>query len=182
MTKAFVEEHRDIYGKLVREMSDRIPDSILQDTIAQFGGDLSEEQKEQLLAVYAQSGPDETSTTQVRGDHGLVLRFEKDRLIEITLSPEHEAATLQHRHVFRHPVADVLLQAELMNGAPGLYRDATALFETLSLTFDGFCIAGSQGVRELNERDDRFRSRTVGVFEKLAADTSGYRPFSWLRP
>ncbi|ASY66747.1 hypothetical protein SJ05684_b57650 (plasmid) [Sinorhizobium sojae CCBAU 05684] len=75
--KAAVDALEDIYGAVTRQASDRIPDSTLQDTLAQFGSDLSDEEKQALLALYAESGPDASSITEVRGDHGLVLRYEQ---------------------------------------------------------------------------------------------------------
>jgi hypothetical protein len=134
--KAAADTREGIYGAVTRQASDRIPDSTLQDTLAQFGSDLSDEEKQALLALYAESGPDASSVTEVRGDHGLVLRYEQDRLVEITLSPDHSLANLAGKGVFLLPAKDVAT-AESLSKIPGLYHGTTAAFLNLGLIFRG---------------------------------------------
>lgn len=181
-TQSSVDSHARAYGNIVRSGSDRIPDSILQDTLAQFGDSLSESEKQELIELYSASGPDSTSITEVRGDRGLVLRYEKDRLVEIILSVDHKLANLGGVDVFAHPSERVLSQAEQMNGVPGRYSGTSAIFDSIGIVFEGFCVTnkGSKP-KPLNGRDDRFMSRTIGVFEKIDdPQMQGFERFSWI--
>lgn len=181
-TQSAAESHAGAYGKVVRSGSDRIPDSILQDTLAQFGDSLSESEKQELIKLYSASGPDSTSITEVRGDHGLVLRYEKDRLVEIILSVDHKLANLEGVDVFARPSERVLSQAEQMNGVPGRYSGNSAIFDSIGIVFEGFCVT-NKGLKPkpLNGRDDRFTSRTIGVFEKIDdSQMQGFERFSWI--
>lgn len=181
--KAAADTREGIYGAVTRQASDRIPDYTLQDTLAQFGSDLSDEEKQALLALYAESGPDASSVTEVRGDHGLVLRYEQDRLVEITLSPDHSLANLAGKGVFLLPAKDVLATAESLNKTPGFYHGTTAAFLSLGLIFEGFCLTGRQSAPKLlDSSDDRFTGRSIGIFERMALAGEGFRTFSWLTP
>ncbi|MBB5574613.1 MULTISPECIES: hypothetical protein [Rhizobium] len=108
MPQPETDKYAGVYGKVLRSGSDRIPDSILQDTLAQFGNSLSEIEKQALLELYSEASPDSTSVTEVRENHGLVLRYEKDRLVEIILSIDHKLANLDAKGVFVLPPEQVL--------------------------------------------------------------------------
>jgi hypothetical protein len=182
-SRAAVDALEDVYGAVTRQASDRIPDSTLQDTLAQFGSDLIDEEKQALLALYAESGPDASSVTEVHGDHGLVLRYEQDRLVEITLSTDHSLSNLSGKNVFLLSAREVLATAESLNKTPGLYHGATAAFPSLGLIFEGFSLTGRQSAPKLlDSSDERFIGRSIGVFERIALDGDGFRAFSWLTP
>ncbi len=55
--------------------NDRVPDDLLRDTLEKFGDAMSEEEKQALITVYAESGPSADSVTETRGNPGLVLGY-----------------------------------------------------------------------------------------------------------
>ncbi|MGO4450639.1 hypothetical protein AB4Y96_17115 [Phyllobacterium sp. TAF24] len=170
ITKPNIDTFADIYGVVVRSGSDRIPDSILEDTLKQFGGALSEEEKTSLMTLYTESGPDQTSVTEVRGDHGLILRYERDVLIEVMLSTSHKSTNLLEKPVFGLSAIDALVLFEIANRGPGRYRSTEAAFDNLAISLDAFSTTDGaereRTVRPMGGKDERFSNRTITLRPK----------------
>lgn len=162
MSAAQVDSLSDTYGVATARIDDRIPDDILRDTLEKFGDAMSEEEKHALIAVYTEGGPSADSVTETRGNPGLVLRYEADRLVEIMPAERHRPLILDGRDIFALPELEPLALLERLNEGPGRYADTEAAFDNLAISVDGFCVTDpTTGVRTLNEGDERFQGRTV---------------------
>jgi hypothetical protein len=162
MSSAQVDALSGTYGAVTGRGNDRIPDAILHDTLETFGNAMSEEEKQALIAAYADSGPSADSMTETRGDPGLVLRYEADRLVEIMPAMKQRPLFLDGRDMFSLRELEPLALLEQLNGRPGRYADTEAAFDNLAISLEGFCITDpAAGVRALDEADERFQGRTV---------------------
>src|SRR5690349_7006825 len=83
MSAAQVDALSGTYGTVTGRGGDRMADDLLHDTLAKFGEAMSDEEKQALIAVYAEFGPSADSVTETRGNPGLVLGYRADRLVEI---------------------------------------------------------------------------------------------------
>jgi len=162
MSPAQVDALSDTYGAVTGRGNDRISDDILRDTLEKFGGAMSEEEKQALIAVYAESGPSADSVTETRGDPGLVLGYKADRLAEIMPARKQPPLLLDGKDVLSLSALEALALLERLNGGPGRYASTEAAFDKLAISVEGFCVTDqAAGVRTLNEPDERFQGRTV---------------------
>ncbi|MGV0810217.1 hypothetical protein [Mycolicibacterium setense] len=162
MSPAQVDALSDSYGAVTGRGNDRVSDDLLRDTLEKFGDAMSEEEKQALIAVYAESGPSADSVTEIRGNPGLVLRYQDDRLVEIMSAKEQRPLFLDGSDIFALRDLEPLALLERLNGGPGRYADTEAAFDKLAISVDGFCVTDpAAGVRPLDEVDERFEGRTV---------------------
>ena len=162
MSPAWVDALSDTYGAVTGRGSDRTPDDILRDTLEKFGDGMSEEEKQAFIAVYTASGPSADSVTETRGDPGLILRYEADRLVEIMPAKKHRPLFLDGKDVLSLGAPEALALLERLNGRPGRYASTGAAFDALAISMKGFCVTDTAGgVRMLGEADERFQGRTV---------------------
>ncbi|MGV0804717.1 hypothetical protein [Mycolicibacterium setense] len=162
MSPARVDALSDTYGAVSGRGNDRIPDDVLRDTLAIFGGEMTEEEKQALIAAYAESGPGPDSVTETRGEPGLVLRYQADRLVEIMPAQKQRPLFLDGTDIFALRGLEPLALLERLNEGPGRYADTEAAFDNLAISVDGFCVTDpATGVRALDEPDERFQGRTV---------------------
>jgi hypothetical protein len=162
MSPLQVDALSDIYGAASGRVNDRIPDDILRDTLEKFGNGMSVEEKQALIAMYAESGSSADSTTETRGDPGLVLRYKADRLVEIMPAQKHRPLFFDGEDILALSALEVLTLLERLNGGPGRYASIAAAFDKLAISLDGFCVTElATGVRTLDEADERFQERTV---------------------
>ena len=152
-----------VYGPVIAGGSVRIPDELVQDTIDQFGADLTDEERQEILDTYAALGPSAGRTTQVRGN-GLVLDYEDDALVEITLSAAHGMATFEGVEVFAAEPQELLEQLERANGGPGRYRSTEAAFDALAIAVSDFSeVRSGRTVTVIGPLDERHAERTLGI-------------------
>ncbi|MGV0812837.1 hypothetical protein ABQF34_12830 [Mycolicibacterium boenickei] len=164
MSAAQVDTLSDTYGAVTGRTIDRIPDDILRDTLATFGDAMSEEEKHALIAVYAESAQSADSVTETRGDPGLILSYQADRLVEIMPARKQRPLFLDGRDIFALRELEPLALLERLNESPGRYADTEAAFDNLAISLDGFCVTDPDtGVRTLEETDERFQERTVAL-------------------
>jgi len=167
MSGAQVDAMSDTYGAITGRVNDVIPDAILRDTLEKFGDAMSEEDKKALLEVYAQTAPPSDSVTETRGNPGLVLRYQADRLVEVMVAKKQRPAILDGRDILSMSAIEALALLERLNGGPGRYAGTEAAFDRLAISTDGFCLSGAAaGVRTLDETDERFQGRTVTLRPK----------------
>lgn len=121
MSPAQVDALSDAYGSAKGRRNGRIPDPVLRETLERFGEGMSEEEKQDLIAVYAESGPSADSVTETRGDPGLVLGYRGDRLVEIMSAERHRPLFLDGTDVLSLGTPDALALLERLNGGPGRY-------------------------------------------------------------
>lgn len=161
MSAAQVDALSGTYGTVTGCGADRIPDDILRDTLAKFGDAMSEDDKQALIAVYAESGPSADRVTEVRGNAGLVLSYLADSLIEIMLGAAQRPVLLGGQDIFSLTGSAALTHLERLNGGPGRYCGTEAAFDDLAISADGFCITDpAADVRTLDGSDERFVART----------------------
>lgn len=162
MSPAQVDVLSDIYGAVTGRRNDSIPDDILRDTLEKFGDGMSEEEKQALIAAYAESGPSDDRVTETRGEPGLVLQYEADRLVEIMPAIRQRPLFLDGKDIFSLGSLEALALLERLNGGPGRYASTEAAFDKLAISTDGFCVTdATASVRTLDETDEQFRGRTV---------------------
>lgn len=162
MSPAQVDALSDTYGAVAGRANDRIPDDILRDTLEKFGDGMSEEEKQALIAVYAESGPSADSVTETRGNPGLVLGYKADRLVEIMPAKKQRPLLLDGKDVLSLSALEALALLERLNGTPGRYASTEAMFDRLAISVEGFCVTDrTDGMRTLDEADERFQGRTV---------------------
>lgn len=167
MSAAQVDALSGVYGGVTGRGNDRIPDAVLRETLEMFGDAMSQEEKRDLIAVYADSGPAAEVVTETRGDPGLVLSYEADHLVQIMPAAGQRPLLLNGRDVFSLSATEALALLELWNGGPGRYASTEAAFDKLAISVDGFSTAHrSDGVRILGEADERFRQRTVTMRQR----------------
>ena len=162
MSPAQVNALSDVYGAITGRANDRVPDDLLHDTLETFGHAMSEEDKQALIAAYADIGPSVGSVTEVRGNPGLVLRYEADRLVEIMPAMKQRPLFVGGRDIFSLRALEPLALLERLNESPGRYAGTEAAFDNLAISLEGFCVTDpTAGVRTLDEADERFQGRTV---------------------
>lgn len=162
MSSVQVDALSDTYGAVTGRGNDRVPDDLLRDTLEKFGDAMSEEEKQALIAVYAESGPSADSVTETRGNPGLVLGYRADRLVEIMPAKNQRPLILDGTDILSLSGLESLALLERLNGGPGRYADTEAAFDTLAVSAEGFCVTdGSARVSTLDESDERFVGRTV---------------------
>lgn len=162
MSPAQVDALSDTYGAITGRGNDRIPDDILRDTLVTFGDEMTAEEKQALIAAYADSGPAADSVTETRGEPGLVLRYQADRLVEIMPAHKQRPLFLDGTDIFALRGLESLALLERLNEGPGRYADTEAAFDNLAISVDGFCVTDpANGVCALDEPDERFHGRTV---------------------
>lgn len=152
------------YGAVTGRGNDRVSNDLLLDTLEKFGGAMSEEEKQALIDVYAEGGPSADSVTETRGDPGLVLRYQADRLVEIMPARMQRPLLVDGKDIFALRELEPLALLERLNGGPGRYADTAAAFDTLAISVEGFCVTDrAAGIRPLDEADERFEGRTVSL-------------------
>ncbi|WP_420112574.1 hypothetical protein [Pseudactinotalea sp.] len=162
MSRAQVDALADTYGAVTGSRSDRVPDALLLDTLEKFGNAISDEEKQELIAVYAESGPPSDSVTETRGDPGLVLGYRADRLVEIMPAKRHSPLFLDGEDLLSLGPQEALALLQRLNGGPGRYAGTGAAFDNLAISTEGFCVTDrAAGVRMLGDGDERFQGRTV---------------------
>ncbi|AQA03920.1 hypothetical protein BVC93_17460 [Mycobacterium sp. MS1601] len=161
MSPSQVDALADVYGPLESRMGDGVTDDLLRETLQLFGDGLSDQEKQDLIAAYAEHGPSSQSVTETRKDSGLILTYLADRLAEIMVSPKC-LVMLDGVDLLSLGPAEALALLERLNGAPGRYADTEAAFDALALSVDGFCVTDRvAGVRIVDATDERFEARTV---------------------
>lgn len=167
MSPAQVDALSDTYGPVTGRKNDRIPDDILRDTLKKFGDGMSEEEKQALIALYAESGPSADSVTEARGNPGLVLGYKADCLVEIMPAKKQRPLFLDGKDLLSLSALEALALLERLNGGPGRYASTEAAFDRLAISVEGFCVTDRvAGVRALDEADERFQGRTVTLRPK----------------
>lgn len=167
MSAAQVDALSDVYGTVTSRGDVRVTDALLRETLDMFGDAMSAEEQEALIAVYADLGPAADAVSETRGDPGLVLGYQADRLAQIMPAIGHRPLLLDGRDVFALNAAQALQLLEDFNGGPGRYAGTEAAFDNLAISVEGFSIVqGDGGVRPLDTTDARFQQRTVTVRER----------------
>ena len=163
MSAAQVDALSGTYGAVTGRGDDRIPDDLLRDTLEKFGDAMSEEEKQALIAVYAESGPSGDTVTETRGNPGLVLGYRADRLVEIMPATNQRPLVLEGKDILSLSGLESLALLERLNRGPGRYADTEAAFDNLAISADGFCVTdrAAAQVRALDDSDERFVGRTV---------------------
>jgi hypothetical protein len=164
MSPAQVDALSVTYGTVTGRAADRVPDDILRETLKMFGDALSNDEKQALIAEYADNGPPADSVTETRGD--LVLRYQADRLCEIMPAGQPHPLFLAGRNLFALRGLEPLALLERLNGSPGRYADTEAAFDNLAISVNGFTVRDlAFGVQALDDSDERFRERTATLRE-----------------
>lgn len=167
MSPAQVDALSGTYGAITGRVSDRIPDNVLRDTLEKFGDAMSEEEKRELLAMYAEHSPPSDSVTEARGEPGLVLKYIADRLVQIMPAKKQRPLFLDGQDLFALSAQEALILLEQRNGEPGRYATTAALFDKLAISVEGFCLTDPAGdVRFLTESDEDYQERTVTLREQ----------------
>ena len=162
MSPAQVDALSDTYGAVTGRGNDRAPDDILRDTLEKFGDAMSEEEKQALIAAYAEQGPSADSVSETRGNPGLVLRYDAERLAEIMPAKKQRPLFLDGKDMLSLSALEALALLERLNGGPGRYASTGAAFDKLAISVDGFCVTERAiFVRTLDEADEQFQGRTV---------------------
>ncbi|MBH1450060.1 hypothetical protein I5U30_18450 [Stenotrophomonas maltophilia] len=162
MSAAQVNALSGTYGAVTGRGNDRVPDDILHDTLEKFGAAMSNEEKQALISLYTQNGPSADIVTETRGNPGLILGYQDDRLAEIMPAQNQRPLFLDGKDVLSIGALESLALLERLNGGPGRYAATEAAFDNLAMSVDGFCVADPiTGVRMLDEADKRFAGRTV---------------------
>ena len=162
MSSAQVDALADTYGAVTGRGNDRVPDDLLRDTLEKFGDAMSEEEKQALIAAYAESGPSADSVTETRGNPGPVLGYRADRLVEIMPAENQHPLVLDGTDILSLGGLEPLTLLERLNGGPGRYSGTEAAFDNLAISADGFCVTDrATEVRALDNSDERFVGRTV---------------------
>lgn len=162
MSPAQVDALSGTYGAVTGQGNSSISDAILRDTLEKFGDAMSEDEKQALISAYAESGPSADSVTETRGNPGLVLHYEADRLVEVMPAIKQRPLFFDGKDVFSLSAPEALALLERLNGGPGRYASTEAAFDKLAISTEGFCVTdATAGVRTLEENDERFSGRTV---------------------
>lgn len=162
MSAAQVDALSATYGEVTTRMDDTISDDMLRDTLETFGDGLSAAEKQELIAAYAEVAVDtDGMVTETRGEPGLVLRYQHDRLVEIMPAIGQRPLFIDGTDLFSLDGLQALMLLERRNGGPGRYAGTEAAFDGLAISTDGFCVTDPAGVQVLDGSDERFRHRTV---------------------
>ncbi|BBY31796.1 hypothetical protein [Mycolicibacterium sediminis] len=160
MSPAQVDALSATYGTITGRGADRVADDLLRETLAMFANAMSDDDKQALVAEYADHGPAADSVTETRGD--LVLRYEGGRLCEIMPAGPRHPLFLDGRDVFALRGLEPLELLERLNEGPGRYADTEAVFDNLAISVNGFGVSDSTtGVLALDDSDPRFQERTA---------------------
>ncbi|CCH07007.1 hypothetical protein SB816_05645 [Achromobacter sp. SIMBA_011] len=134
----------------------------MHDTLEKCGAAMSNEEKQALISLYTQNGPSADIVTETRGNPGLILGYQDDRLAEIMPAQNQRPLFLDGKDVLSIGALESLALLERLNGGPGRYAATEAAFDNLAMSVDGFCVADPiTVVRMLDEADKRFAGRTV---------------------
>jgi hypothetical protein len=162
MTPAQVDALAGTYGAITGRGSDAVPDDILRETLEMFGGAMSDEEKQVLREAYAEFAPSADRVTETRGEPGLVLRYEADRLVEVMPAVGQGPLLLDGVDLLAMTGQEAMASMERLNGGPGRFAGTEAAFDVLAISTDGFSVVdASSRVRTLDRTDERFRARTV---------------------
>lgn len=162
MSAAQVNALSGTYGAVTGRGDNRVSDDLLRDTLEKFGDAMSDEEKQAFISVYTQSGPSAVSVTEMRGNPGLILGYQAERLVEIMPAQNQRPLFLDGQDILSLGGLKALALLERVNGGPGRYAATEAAFDNLAMSVEGFCIADPiTGVRMLDEADERFAGRTV---------------------
>ncbi len=157
-TRAEVDALSDVYGAAETRIQDAIPDQILQDTLRE--GDLTDEERAEILALYSELGPTQSSTTEVRRSGGLVLRYEANRLAEILVSPENAPIRFgPDRTIGLAPALEVARAVEALGGQAGFFEGTTAWFPAVGLVMEGLLALRDDALVPL-DGDEAFGERS----------------------
>ena len=164
-TRAEVDALSDVYGAAESRTQDRIPDSILQDTLRE--GDLTDEERAEILALYSELGPTESSTTEVRRSGGLVLRYEADKLVEILVSPQNAPFRFgRDRTIGSAPALEVARAIEALVGQAGFFEGTTAWFPAVGIIMEGFLTLRDDALVPL-DGDEEFDERSFLILPSV---------------
>ena len=164
MTPAQVDALAGTYGAITGRGSVDVHDDILRETLEMFGGAMSDEEKQALREAYAEFAPSADSVTETRGEPGLVLRYEADRLVEIMPAVGQGPLLLDGEDLLAMTGQEAMASMERLNGGPGRFAGTEAAFDVLAISTDGFSVVDSSSrVRTLDRPDERFRARTVAL-------------------
>lgn len=159
MSPAQVDALSHIYGALTGRVSDATPEALLRDTLEQFGAAMSEEDKQAMINANAALAD---SVTEARGEPGLVLTYERDRLAQIMPARGQRPLFLDGEDLLSVDALSALRLLERANGGPGRFAHSTAAFDTLAIMLEGFCVTDDDsGVLILDDTDERYTERTV---------------------
>jgi hypothetical protein len=163
---AEVEALSDVYGVAEQAASDRISDTILEDTLLE--GDLTDEERAEILALYGDLGPSGSSITETRCSGGLVLRYEADELIEILVQPKVAPIRLGVGcTVAATPALEVAQSAQVMGGQAGYFENTTAWFPQIGLIMEGFLMTRN-GVPVPIDGGREFGSRSLLIVASMS--------------
>lgn len=162
MSAAQVNALSGTYGAITGRGNDRVSDDLLRDTLEKFGDAMSDEEKQAFISAYTHSGPSADSVTETRGNPGLILGYQADRLVEIMPAKNQRPLFLDGKDIMSLGAREALALLERLNGGPGRYATTEAAFDNLAISLTGFCVADPiTGVHMLDESDERFAERTV---------------------
>jgi hypothetical protein len=151
-----VDTYAKIFGHRDYSASDYVPDSIVQETLDQFGGDLTDQQKAEFIELLRREGSTGRIVTELRGGGLVSLEYDDEKLSAIMVLPEASSLNLEGIRLFAAPPLEVLKLLERLNGEPGLYIANSAFFDRILIYVDGFTEVAD--------------GKTVRVFEKFDPD------------
>ncbi|MFW8588275.1 hypothetical protein ACOJBM_35960 [Rhizobium beringeri] len=175
MSRSQVDRFSSIYGTSKGISSDKIPDDILQSTLAELGEGLIAEEKQEILSVYQESGPTAAGETEVRGDNNpLVLTYDSDRLVEILVDTKVRGLKYRGISVFEERPRDVIKHiAETLGENPLILNEEVAFPANFVFLFEFVREAGSAYAE--GSRTDRSIIWRSGPREG-GVDLSEYKP------
>lgn len=156
LSPAQVDAMAAIYGASKGLVSDRIPDAMLESTLAELGEGLSAEEKQEILSLYLASGPAATSETEVRGDEqSIVLAYESGHLVEILADTKVERLTFDGVSVFGPPPIEVVRHIAKVTGEVPVIMDEEVAFPEHFIFLFEFLRDGSGGNYAEGSKADR---------------------------
>lgn len=180
MSRSQVDRFTSIYGASKGGAADRIPDDILHDTLAELGEGLTEEEKQEILEAYQESGPSSAAETEVRGDKDrLVLTYQSDHLVEILADRSTRLLKFDDKPVFEgSPIEVVRHIATILGESPVILKEEVAFPSNFVFLFEFLREAAGQpdGVAYVEGREvDRSIIWRSGPREG-GVDLSLYKP------
>ncbi len=144
MSKSEVDRFASIYGPSKGVSADRIPDDILHSTLAELGEGLTEEEKQEILSAYQESGPSAAAETEVRGDKDrLVLTYASDRLVEILADTTARRLKFGDMLVFEAPPIEVVRHiAATLRETPVILNEEVVFPANFVFLFEFLRVAG----------------------------------------
>lgn len=109
----------------------------MHDTLEKCGAAMSNEEKQALISLYTQNGPSADIVTETRGNPGLILGYQDDRLAEIMPAQNQRPLFLDGKDVLSIGALESLALLERLNGGPGRYAATEAAFDNLAMSVDG---------------------------------------------